>query len=682
VKRALVVATVALTACADAGLAPLAPTCTDDALCPAGEVCVFGLCLDPSDQQLSRVDIEIDGGGTLPVQSVFDVDLRTSPRVDIELLAGVLVTGSVVTAGAAPVDAVVVAQPPRSVPGRVLAPASSTDASGTFSLLAIDGLRYSMTISPSSAGLPPRYDIGFDAEADDGAGTQSLEPLLVEPGAIVVSGTVVAGEGAGAQGIDGLDVRVSAGGRRVSSAARTSLGGEFFLALPAPDVGLTLDILPTVDNPAFPRVVIENLVLDASVDLGELSLGAVVGPARFVARVVGADGAPVTGAVIAIRGDVGAGVFTTLLQADDTGAIEGSLPHATYQAIVVGPPQLASAGLLIVDELDVPSSNAEVVFTLPARVPFAGTVIDADGAALPAATLTLLRIGDVEGAREEVLADTAIAFSALSDALGQFSLAVDPGLYRVATRPPPGRGAPAFSERVLVGQNGLRRDRVLPARAVVAGSVSFAGAPVPSAYLRIFSSIVDERQAAILLGEGVTDDDGAFEIVVPDILADLPTPPAEGEGEGEGDAAAGEGEGEGEGEEEVLDGPAAGCASSPSSLATLAGALLALARRRVRRRSSPRTGVCLSSKGLGIYWGTTGVPFDLPQARAPRVQAAGSSRRAPHPAAAQQRLFPGRGHAAHHRASQDHSLDRGGHPRELLARHRDAARPRDRRSSG
>ena len=80
---------------------------------------------------------------------------------------------------------------------------------------------------------------------------------------------------------------------------------------------------------------------------------------------------------------------------------------------------------------------------------------------------------------------------------------------------------------MVVRPAGLRRDVQLPGRALVVGSVVFAGAPVGAAFIRVFSGFVDERGAAILVGEGFADDSGAFEIAVPDIVASVanPTPP-------------------------------------------------------------------------------------------------------------------------------------------------------------
>jgi hypothetical protein len=508
-----------------------APTgvCPDDQGCPDGQVCAFGLCLDPTDQRLSTVDIEIDGGDGHAVQTEFDVDLKASPRVDITLAPTVLVTGSVVSEDDTAVDAVVVAQPPQSVPGRVLAPSSTTDVDGAFSFLVVAGTRYGLTISPQSGDLPPVYDQDdLEAEADDGT-TQSLDPFLVEDGDIVLTGRVVAGDGVNSLGIDSLDVRIVDVGRRVSSSARTDANGEFTLVLRDPVANATLEVAPTADNPGYPTVRTEiDVGAEAEpIDLGDISLGAVLAPVRFQARVVDADGVPVPNASLSVRGSVGNGEVTALLTADADGNIDSSaLPPATYEAFVYGPPESTTAGILVEDQLDVPSSNADLVFTLPRRVSFNGRVVDPDDANLAGASLTLLRIGDIDGVREPVLGDTLIQFSAVSDAAGQFDVALDPGRYRLTTRPPPGSTAPGNSEIVNVTEAGLRRNVNLPDRAFVVGAVLFDGQPVPSAYVRVFSTLEDERGAAIVLGEGIAGPDGAFEIVVSDrVNVAVPDPP-------------------------------------------------------------------------------------------------------------------------------------------------------------
>lgn len=516
------------TACAVADASP--STCPDDRGCSDGFVCAFGLCVDPADQRLSTVDIEIDGGGGIPVQTEFAVDLKARPRVDITLAPGVLVTGEVQTPsgeGLEPVDAVVVAQPLRSVAGRVVAPSATTNSEGVFELLAVEGERYLMTISPASE-LPPLYDERLDAEADEGSLMTLEDPIVVDAGAFTLTGVVRAGEGAAEQGVEALEVRLTdeATRRRVSSTTRTAADGSFTLRLREPGT-YTLEVLPTVDNQGYPRVAtqIDLADVEGTVELAPISLGDVLTPPRFEARVVDSDGNPVPGATLSVRGAVGNGEFTAVIVADADGRIISSvMPPATYEALVYGPPESATGGLFVEDQLDVPSTNADLVFTLPPRVSFNGTVLDPDGSALPGAALTFLRVNNVDEERDPVVADTLIEFAAISDASGQFDVAVDPGQYRVTIRPPAGNASPFSSELHTVTEAGRSGDLALPARAFVAGVVNGPNGPVPSAFVRVFSLFPDERGAAIPLGEGVAGPDGVFEIVVSDEVTGTQTP--------------------------------------------------------------------------------------------------------------------------------------------------------------
>lgn len=501
--------------------------CPDDGACPQGLVCAFGQCVDPTDQRLSLVDIEVDPSNvSLPVQSALAVDLRTSPRVDVELRPGVVVQGLVKDAGGQAIDALVVARPARFIPGRVLAPTATATAAGGFDFLAIEDERYGLTVLPADASLPPHYDeAGFRASGDADR-TQTLESLIVPTGAVVVSGRVRAGEGVGEQGIEKLDVRlIDDSGRRWSSNSRTGADGSFALALAEGLTGLTLEILPTGDNDAFPTVRVLGVDASASVDLGPISLGDVLAPVGFQARVVDAAGGPVPGARASLSARIGNGVLTRQAEADDEGVLDVRLPPGLYEAVVLGGPDEPAGGLLVVSEIDVPAANTDLVFRLPPRVSWGGLVLDADGQPLGGASLDLVRVGDEAGVPEEALADTLVGFHVIADDGGRFAASVDPGRYRVSTRPPPGARAPAFSELVTVPAEGLERNVDLPARAVVAGTAVFDGEPTGGVYVRVFSALLDEQGAAILLGEGTAGPDGAFEIVVPDLVGETPEPP-------------------------------------------------------------------------------------------------------------------------------------------------------------
>ncbi|OGQ13849.1 MAG: hypothetical protein A2138_11210 [Deltaproteobacteria bacterium RBG_16_71_12] len=516
-------------ACTD--LAADAP-CGSDRACGGGLVCAFGACLDPLDQRLTTVDVEVDpgAGSGLPVQNVLQVNLSTTPRVDVALRPGVSVRGSV-TAGEAPLAANVLLRPALSIPGRALAPLSSTDGTGQFSVGALDGARYAVTVNPSEPARAPYYahdDEPFLVAGDDGS--FDLPPLELPDVGPLVRGRVVAGAGVSASGIPALAVHIErTDGRRLSSMATTDATGAFEVALAEPMADVTLVVTPTGDNSSYPVVAVPGLTLvDGDNPLGDVELGDVLAPVPFTATVVDGTGAPVPRARLMLRALVGNGLFELSATADGQGVFDLSLVPATYDALVLGSPDAPAAGMLATPALEVPvPPGSPVVFRLPERLQVAGTVLDEYRDAVANAKVTLVRIGDVDGLPEELLGELLVSFEAETDAGGRWQAGVDPGRYRVSTRPPPSSIAPAFSEIVTFAPDRSGHDVELPPRAIVAGTVLFEGAPQDGAWVRVFSALLDERGAAILVGEGMAGADGAFEIGVPDLVADVtnPNPP-------------------------------------------------------------------------------------------------------------------------------------------------------------
>ncbi len=503
--------------------------CGSDRSCDGGFVCAFGTCLDPLDQRLTTVDVEVDPGAAsgLPVQNVLRVDLSDTPRVDVALRPGVAVEGAV-SAGAAPVAANVLLRPALAIPGRALAPQATTDPAGQFSVVALDGARYAVTVNPTDPARAPYYAHDEQpVEVDSDGGVFALPPIELPDVGPRVHGRVVAGTGVAASGIPALAVHVErADGRRLSSVAATDAAGAFDLALAEAVDDVVLVVGPTGDNAYYPTVTMPGLTLmDGDNPLGDVELGDVLTPVPFSASVVDGAGAPVSGARLVVRAVVGNGLFELAVDADERGVIDVPLVPGTYDALVMGRADEPSAGMLTVAGLAVPASpDTPVVFRLPERLQASGAVLDIEGGAVAHAKITLVRIGGVDGAPDELLGDRLVAVEAESDERGRWQAAVDPGRYRVATRPPPSSSAPASSEIVTFDAGRLGHDVELPQRAIVAGTVLFEGQPQAGAWVRVFSALLDERGAAILVGEGTAGADGAFEIGVPDLVADVSNP--------------------------------------------------------------------------------------------------------------------------------------------------------------
>ncbi|MCC7071794.1 MAG: hypothetical protein IT383_10750 [Deltaproteobacteria bacterium] len=503
--------------------------CGSDRACGGGFVCAFGSCLDPLDQRLTIVDVEVDPGAAagLPVQNVLQVDLSDTPRVDVALRPGVAVRGSV-SSGEAPVAASVLLRPALSIPGRALAAQGVTDPGGQFNVVAVDGARYALTVNPSDPARAPYYaHDGQPVEVEGQAGAFELPPIELPDVGPLVHGRVVAGVGVALTGVDALAVHIErADGRRLSSAAITDHDGSFELALAEAVDDVVLVVTPTSDNVYYPTVTMPGLTLvDGDNPLGDVALGDVLAPVPFSASVLDGEGAPVAGARLLVRAVVGEGMFELAATANEQGVIDVPLLPATYDLLVVGGADAQAAGMLTVEALEVPlPPETPTVFRLPARLRAAGTVLDAAGNEVANAKLSFVRIGDVDGVPEELLGATLVAFEAETDARGGFALSLDPGRYRLATRPPPSSSAPAYSEIVTIDDGRLVHDVELPQRAIVAGTVLYLGEPQAGAWVRVFSSLLDERGAAILVGEGLAGTDGAFEVGVPDLVADVSNP--------------------------------------------------------------------------------------------------------------------------------------------------------------
>lgn len=527
--RALLLPLLGLAACVACDEYAADAPCGSDQACAGGLVCAFGSCLDPLDQRLTTVDVEIDPGAAsgLPVQNVLQVDLSVTPRVDVALRPGVLLGGSV-SAGAEPLAATVLLRPATSIPGRALAPQTTTDATGEFSVVVVDGARYAVTVNPADPARAPFYahdDAPVRVEGD--GGSFDLDPLELPDVGPLVHGRVVAGSGAGASGIPALAVHVErADGRRLSSVATTDPNGDFQVALAEPVEDVLLVVSPTSDNAFFPVVTVPGLTLvDGDNPLGDVELGEVLSPVPFSATVLDSGGAPVAGARVRLQGLVGNGLFTVSVDADEQGLLDLLLPPATYEALVLGGAGNTDAGMLLANEVEVPvPPNAPAVFRLPPRLVAGGVVRGVDGRPVASARLTLTRISDVDGVVADVLGDLLVTFEAETDADGRYQAALDPGRYRMAVRPPPSSAAPPFSEVATFDNGRATHDLSLPQRAIVAGTVLHDGQPREGAWVRVYSALLDERGAAILVGEGAAGADGAFEIGVPDLVADVSNP--------------------------------------------------------------------------------------------------------------------------------------------------------------
>jgi len=153
-----------------------------------------------------------------------------------------------------------------------------------------------------------------------------------------------------------------------------------------------------------------------------------------------------------------------------------------------------------------------------------------DGCGRPAANVAIRATpiaGTVAGCSSA--ATSAAPASTTTDSHGNYSLPLDPGTsnqpvrYQLDFDPPAGSTAPRLTQSASVsGTDPITNDVTLQAGALITGTVTDSDqtpAPVPSATVRLFDtspcSALPCPTEPVLRGQGITDTNGNFQIVVP-----------------------------------------------------------------------------------------------------------------------------------------------------------------------
>lgn len=501
-------------------------TCVSDAECGSPSLaCVIGVCVDPSTQALDEVYLEVrppEGSGHRPQQLLDPVSLAGAGRIEVPLRPTVRARGAVVGAGGGPMAAQVVAVPRQSIPGRALVVSASADATtGEFLLPLVEGEQYNVTVWPQDTSRPPFFFATPLLAMGDAAGDLPLDAVQLASAEDLacVSGRVVAGEGAAQLGMEGLEVRLLSGNRRVSSLARTQAStGAFSVCVADGYAGelLALEVRATEANRLNPTVRVEGVVPGA--DEVEVRLGALGAPVAFGGVVNGPDGQPVPLANIHVRGQVGEGVFSTLITADEQGRYDTELRPARYDFAVVAPVSNPTGGLLLGFSAEVSQGAPAPMLNVRGRQLASGQVTDADGSPVGNAAVRLTRIGPVGGGEEPLLMGLGWTFTTVSDAEGRWQQPVDPGRYRVVVTPDSSARLPQHTLLVDVDEGSGSLDLSLPDLAVFAGVVTgLGGEPLGSSTVTAYAPLVGEGQSAIELGSALAKGDGSFEVLLPDL---------------------------------------------------------------------------------------------------------------------------------------------------------------------
>lgn len=499
-----------------------ARSCTSNRQCSGGEICFLGECRGRS-ASLAVVVAE--------VRPPVDAQLTMLQRGGINLLQGVTqdfalqpphaVAGSVrqelpdggSEAAAASQVIFVAANPP--LPDRVPSNTTRSDANGGFTTRLAPG-GWSIAVTPPGP-LPPAYD--FPPVADQ----SGLDLLLPSQDKLLqVIGTVVFkadGPVAGAR-----IAAVNAGGDPLSAPAVTDAAGKFTLLLPPGTTSYLLQVGPSGDTPAqggdlptFDAIVPDNPT-NPTVVLVDVT------PTVVVSGTI-SSGSPLPGVrVSAVNDDSKPWKMLRSAVTDANGAYALTLRSGNWIVDAIPAADAASPGI---EErrvsISAPSFTVDLVCPDKARA--VGMVVRPDGRPVGAGyTVNATRLPDA-------LVTSRTATSTQTDVYGLYRLTGDRGLYRLEILPPPSTGLPRKIVQVELtgtGQSVGLPDIALAQPVEVVGRVH--GAPSGGVDTFISGATVDffaldaKGTSSILLGTSVTDVNGQFKAVLPDVPASAIAP--------------------------------------------------------------------------------------------------------------------------------------------------------------
>ena len=392
------------------------------------------------------------------------------------------------------------------------AQATGAAANGVFQVGLSTG-RYTLVVSPLDPAVPPTMLAGVVMDA----GVMSLSvDLLTAAQVQTVRGTVVAGPGQPEPVPPSVQL-LGADGRPLSSRTVADPDGGFQLTFgrDALDGGAVLQVSP---GPGALGAVAALPVSDPAQFGTPFIVGDNAPPVQVSGQVFGPDGAPVAGASVFLQGTVvggGSGHAGPALSGDAGTFVLSTLPQAapgTLQLWIVPPP--GSIAGLIRMPLDVPAGSPVArSWTCPARPVLTGGVLLPDAGPLAGAVVRVDPLVPVN-------AETPLPPSGASGQTGEaggFAMRLDPGVYQLEVQTGP--GFPTLRRLVSVTSAGTQLPVVslTPGRTLTARILRDAGTVVPQALLRVYrlETLPDGTPRALLIGEDVSDPDGAVRLLLP-----------------------------------------------------------------------------------------------------------------------------------------------------------------------
>lgn len=461
--------------------------------------------------------------------------------VELRLPTVFSVRGRVLEADGRPVVAHVTVWRASKIPGRPAHVVETGDAGDGFEL-ALPADRYTVRVNTKGTPARPAYEYSVDLGGSNTAVTLSLPP----PTALrSVTGTVAQViDSANRIPIEGLSVKAvdRATGRVASTTTATGVDGGFRLQIWNTAGIYDLVVAPTALAPGFPtlRRTFDTALMrqDARGDyaVGLLPMPQHVSPRQYRFSVRGSpeNGAdvPVVGstvtlettlvsAVDAAASELPAAEFFATGQADSSGFVELMLlppeqPGSTRRYALRVQPPVGSPFAGVEEEafpLEATTGRAQE-FRLRSKVRLSGAVRSADGRPIANAVVDAFRARD--GSRSLGVTGDGVSATATTDASGMYLLRVDLGRFDVEITPPQGGPWPRESRENVVIAGGLDLPVDLAAGNRTSGRIlTEPGGTLPRVEVRFYLAAPDGKSAARLRGVAESDDDGAFEVVLP-----------------------------------------------------------------------------------------------------------------------------------------------------------------------
>lgn len=218
-----------------------------------------------------------------------------------------------------------------------------------------------------------------------------------------------------------------------------------------------------------------------------------------------------------------AGSYDLTINSDDAGNYVAQLPAGEYSVQVV--PSDSTLGILVLQQT-VRGDLLGHVLEVPVRTRTGGAVVAPDGEPMADARVRATSLGLAPpGSMDASLARLARGSEVTTDAMGQFAIGVDIGVYDIRVEPATGSGWPwAVSVGLPVGNSAAifaYGNVTVSAPTVVSGTAAYRdGAYLTGAEIRAYGVTgPDGAQRLVQVGSATVDADGDFRLLLPPNIA-------------------------------------------------------------------------------------------------------------------------------------------------------------------